>query len=341
MKNWGEHKVSPEVSICTITYNHEDYIGDAIEGLLMQKTDFPFEILVDDDCSTDKTREIIAGYAKRYPNIIKATMREENIGSMENFFANIAKAKGRYVALCEGDDFWIDPLKLQKQIEIFRGDDEISLVFDNARIDYYSDNNILERQYNFHDNIESGYVNPKELHQFKRVTATAGVVFKNVNVFEFFNVIKDFTRIGDTPTFTYLAKHGFLYYNKNISSVYRQVPTGTMRQFRYPVEDALKDIKYYKFLGVYFSEFGLENPLKYSLVDMYYLTAFGHFGQKKLLGFLEYFIKGIKAKPLYMSKKVVFQLLKKTRIISSSVSVRKKNNLVVSKNKMNLKIGKG
>lgn len=108
----------PLVSICCITYNHENYIRDAIEGFLMQKTDFPFEIIIHDDASTDATADIIREYEEKYPDIIKPIYQTENQyskGNKVSFFTYRA-AKGKYIALCEGDDYWIDPLKLQKQV---------------------------------------------------------------------------------------------------------------------------------------------------------------------------------------------------------------------------------
>jgi glycosyltransferase involved in cell wall biosynthesis len=111
----------PFVSICCITYNHSTYITDCIEGFLMQKTTFPFEIIIHDDASTDGTTEIIRSYAINYPNLIFPIYQNENqyskkSGSIEARFV-YPKAHGKYIALCEGDDFWTDPYKLQKQID--------------------------------------------------------------------------------------------------------------------------------------------------------------------------------------------------------------------------------
>ncbi len=108
----------PLVSICCITYNHENYIRDAIEGFLMQKTDFPLEIIIHDDASTDMTADIVREYERKYPDIIRPIFQAENQHSKgKKIFAFALKvARGKYIALCEGDDYWIDPLKLQKQI---------------------------------------------------------------------------------------------------------------------------------------------------------------------------------------------------------------------------------
>lgn len=122
------------VSIICNTYNHEPYIRQCLEGFVMQKTDFAFEVLIHDDASTDKTAEIIREYEAQYPDIIKPIYQTENqyskkTGIMKTF--QIPRVKGKYIALCEGDDYWIDPLKLQKQVDILEKDATITFVYSN------------------------------------------------------------------------------------------------------------------------------------------------------------------------------------------------------------------
>ena len=111
---------SPIVSVCCITYNHENFIGQAIEGFLMQKTNFPFEIIISDDCSTDNTRKVINAYIEQHPGKIKLLSSATNIGSHRNIARSINAAKGKYIAKCEGDDYWSHPYKLQKQVDFLR-----------------------------------------------------------------------------------------------------------------------------------------------------------------------------------------------------------------------------
>ena len=92
------------VSVCMITYNHEAYIAQAIEGVLMQQTDFPIELVIGEDCSTDRTRAICLEYQQRHPGIIRLALRERNIGMMPNFVQTLQACEGKYIALCEGDD---------------------------------------------------------------------------------------------------------------------------------------------------------------------------------------------------------------------------------------------
>lgn len=111
---------TPLVSICCITYNHAPYIRECLDGFMMQQTNFPFEVLIHDDASTDGTTEIIREYAEKYPDIIKPLYEEENQWVKErrgSAVFNFPRAQGKYIALCEGDDYWTDPLKLQKQVD--------------------------------------------------------------------------------------------------------------------------------------------------------------------------------------------------------------------------------
>lgn len=128
---------SPVISVCVQTYQHAKYIEKCLQGILMQRTQFPFEVLIGDDDSIDGTREICVEYARKYPDKIRMFLhrRENNIRINDratgrfNILYNLYRARGKYVALCEGDDYWTDPLKLQKQFVFFRNNNECSIVF--------------------------------------------------------------------------------------------------------------------------------------------------------------------------------------------------------------------
>jgi glycosyltransferase involved in cell wall biosynthesis len=142
----------PFVSICIQTYEHESYIRECLDGILIQKTTFPFEILLGEDDSTDGTREICIEYAKKYPDKIRLFLhhRENNIyinGSPTgrfNFVYNFYSARGKYIALCEGDDYWTDPYKLQKQVDFLESDPNYNICFHNVKIHNQSENKIIE-----------------------------------------------------------------------------------------------------------------------------------------------------------------------------------------------------
>lgn len=128
ISGWGDNTVDPLVTIICTTFNHEGFISEALEGFLIQKTTFPFEIIVHDDASTDNTQNIIKDFVEKYPLIVKPILQKKNQYSNKdvNIWSDFTfpKALGKYIALCEGDDYWIDELKLQKQVEFLENNKE-------------------------------------------------------------------------------------------------------------------------------------------------------------------------------------------------------------------------
>ncbi|HBI33707.1 MAG TPA: hypothetical protein DEA43_00250 [Candidatus Moranbacteria bacterium] len=124
----------PIVSIVCVAYNHEKFIQQTLESFIMQKANFDFEIIIGEDCSTDKTREIIKEFEKKYPNVIKPIFREKNIGTTENFFDTLRCANGKYIVICDGDDFFIDENKLQLQVDFLDKNLDYAVCFHSVKI---------------------------------------------------------------------------------------------------------------------------------------------------------------------------------------------------------------
>ena len=127
--------MSPLASIVVITYNQEHSLPVTLDSLLAQKTDFPFEIVVGDDCSKDGTREVMADYARRFPDVIRPIYNERNLGILGNYVSTLRQCRGKYRAACAGDDFWDDPEKLQLQVDIMEKDPEIGVVYTDITVD--------------------------------------------------------------------------------------------------------------------------------------------------------------------------------------------------------------
>lgn len=125
---------NPMVTVRTSTYQHGSYIEECIQGVLMQKTDFPFEFIIGEDYSSDGTREIVFEYAKKYPDIIRVITADYNVGSKANGRRCINAARGKYMAICEGDDYWTDPLKLQKQVDFLEKNPKFGLIYTKAKV---------------------------------------------------------------------------------------------------------------------------------------------------------------------------------------------------------------
>ena len=132
------------VIVWCLTYNQKEFIKDALDGFVMQKTTFPFEVVVHDDASTDGTTDIVMEYAEKYPDIIKPVVEKENQwqkGGLKHIIQIMNKnhRRGRYIAFCEGDDYWTDPHKLQKQVEFLETNQDYSMCFHSAKKKYETD----------------------------------------------------------------------------------------------------------------------------------------------------------------------------------------------------------
>jgi glycosyltransferase involved in cell wall biosynthesis len=125
-----------KVSVCMITYGHEKYIRDAIEGVLMQECDFEVELILANDCSPDSTDKVIQDILENHPrkSWIKYFKHEKNLGMMPNFIFAMQECQGKYIALCEGDDYWTDPLKLQKQVDFLEANPDYVVCYHDCAV---------------------------------------------------------------------------------------------------------------------------------------------------------------------------------------------------------------
>ena len=183
------------VSVIMITYKHEQFIAKAIEGILMQKCDFEVELIIADDCSPDKTEEKVFQIIKNHPknSWIKYTKHKTNKGMISNFNWVLNQCKGKYIAMCEGDDYWTDPLKLQKQVDFLEKNEEYSACFHDVEI-VNKDNKPLENK----NNHEIKYIDNQTDFDFDDFLFrgnhihTPSVVFRAKNIENFIlpNVVK-------------------------------------------------------------------------------------------------------------------------------------------------------
>jgi glycosyltransferase involved in cell wall biosynthesis len=125
---------NPIVSIAMLAYNHENYIVEAIESALMQKTNFYYQLVISEDFSPDSTRSILLNYQSRFPDKIKLLLQEKNVGLMQNSYNLLSNVDGKYIAVLECDDFWTDPFKLQKQVDFLEKNNDYSMVFHSVNV---------------------------------------------------------------------------------------------------------------------------------------------------------------------------------------------------------------
>ncbi len=213
----------PLVSVCMITYNHENYIAEAIKGVLIQQTDFTVEFIISNDASNDGTDKVIKELAQNSEKIkIRYISHSDNKGVIPNFIWSLKECKGKYIALCEGDDYWTDPLKLQKQVDYMESNPEFSLIFHNAIVV----NEKVEKhtKQNMHENLDKDVFYTQDLLK-QWFIPTASILFRNYKDF----VLPDWfanCSSGDIALLLLLSLNGpFKYYNEPMS-VYRLQQAG-------------------------------------------------------------------------------------------------------------------
>lgn len=222
---WDDSPTNPLLSVCCIAYNHESYIKDSLEGFVNQETNFPFEIIVHDDASTDNTREILISFQRYYPSLVRLILRESNQFSMRRFdFINdiFDAARGKYIAICEGDDFWIDPHKLQRQVDFLEKNENYSMCIHNAKVFNCSTGNSdifnsrkLPKKISVHDVVLRRWFSP-----------TASFVFRNGNA----RLPTSINANGDIIILYQNAREGYVHYIDDIMSVYRLFSAGSLSE---------------------------------------------------------------------------------------------------------------
>lgn len=208
------------VSICCLTYNHEKYIRQCLDGLIMQKTEFDFEILVHDDASSDATQSIINEYVVAYPNLIKPILQIRNqysqgISPLRQILFPLVK--GKYVALCEGDDYWTDPLKLQKQVDFLENHPDYSLCCHMVRRINQQTGEELKSDYISYDMDLS---NNEIILAHGYLTPTLSLVFPRLYLDKRPSYLKK-SPIGDLPLTFFLMINGKVHCFSSMMGVYR------------------------------------------------------------------------------------------------------------------------
>jgi glycosyltransferase involved in cell wall biosynthesis len=217
-----------KVSVVMITYNHERFIEEAVRSVMMQQTNFDYELIIGEDCSTDNTRAIVEDLQRQYPDKIRLILQPHNVGMVPNFIQAHTAASGQYTALCEGDDYWTDPHKLQKQVDFLEAHPDYVMTYhDQVRIDEHG--NVLAPT--MRTDQPAGDVTSAELITWGWLY-TATVCFRNV----FTDYPPEFLRVynGDTFLFSILGQHGAAKYmgNSIAPTAYRIHPGGVWSPLR-------------------------------------------------------------------------------------------------------------
>ena len=300
----------PLVVINCIAYNHEPFIRDALEGFVMQKTDFPFVAIVHDDASIDKTAAII----REYPEIIKPIFETENLYSKHNGSLELVMQEAmdatvaKYVAYCEGDDYWTDPLKLQKQVDFLEANPEYSMCFHNA-IEHWEDGSKSDHLFAPLEERDYDY---REMGAGWNVPTASAVVRKEILESELYKTAtscKNFI-YGDILIWLTAVEFGKIYCTGETMSVYRR-HVGSATLTKSP--DRIKRIIIHsQTIPIIFGD-----KYKFSAIDTTLNLALGKcinsIREHKYKTFMEYFMISFKYAPLQTINNLSKNILKKLR----------------------------
>lgn len=224
-------QTEPLVSVVVSAYNHEKYIAETFDGILRQKTNFPYEIVVGEDCSTDRTREIVLEYQKKHPDLFRVLYSDQNlhqIGSSNPQRCTYA-ARGRFMAFCEGDDYWVDDEKMQKQVDLFQTHPNINVIFTGGYHFFQETGKLVERPiYGLNGEIrveDSLYdLLTKPIYQQHRLCSSMfrSAIFEKRSKED--GIANAMLTVGDRKIWIFCALNGSLYYMNDLTSVYRRQP---------------------------------------------------------------------------------------------------------------------
>lgn len=237
--------MEPKVSVVCITYNHEKYISDAIESFIMQETDFPFEIIIHDDASTDGTTDIIRKYEKMYPELIKPIYQEENQhskGKLKKIITDLVgpMLKGKYVATCEGDDYWTDKCKLKKQVNFLENNSDYIMCFHPV--------SIVDTKKNFMNRFKGPEGNGSREITIEEMIMSGVMHYSSILVRKEYYANKrpgwmDHAMHGDYAFAVYISSEGKIFFLDEVMSNYRAGVEGsimTKRKENFSKESEIK-----------------------------------------------------------------------------------------------------
>lgn len=264
---------TPLISVAMITYNHEKFIGQAIDNILMQETDYPFELVIGEDYSKDNTRRICLEYKEKYPEKIKLLLPEKNIGIRKNFNDTLHACSGKYIAVCEGDDFWIDPLKLQKQASFLEDHPDYAAyahrayrLFETGEKDYYGSN--IDSDISLNDLLKDS------------IFHTSTIMFRQQIIKD-----KDLPDIlsFDRTLFMLCGISGKIKYSKEIMSTYREHPGGISKNIT--PEIMKKDFNIIKWISDIYPQFP-----GYKYRSFIHRTIYYYSGKISIFGLIKHYI---------------------------------------------------
>jgi glycosyltransferase involved in cell wall biosynthesis len=265
--------VNPLVSILILTYNQEAFIAQAIESVLAQQVNFDIEILIGNDCSTDQTKDIIYKYESARKGLLRACHHPVNIGALKNEKFLFDKARGKYICFLEGDDFWTDNQKLQKQIDFLEANFDYGMT--HSDVDhFYELTGITEHHVNRKNNnkMPEGFIFNNLMEPNPIFIKTATVCFRKELVTQYFDydlAIKDNWPLTDFPLWLDISFHSKVHYMDEVFATYRLLNESASRtqlpEKKLRFHNGLHHIK-----QTYIARYKVSDTIKFALEDNYY-----------------------------------------------------------------------
>ena len=280
MQNWDNKNCNElMVSICCITYNHESYIEDALNGFIHQKTNFKYEIVISNDCSTDKTQQVIDKFKEKYPDLIRDISPSENLGSINNFYYALNSCNGKYIAYCEGDDYWIDENKLQMQVAFLEKNPDYGMCYTCAK-EFFQDKKKFSKK-----NFGSYVASFEDLLVNGNRIPTLTVCARKELIMQYVDEIKPREKnwlMGDYPMWLYLSYKSKIHFFNKQTAVYRVLSESASHS-----KDVSKSVSffksYYEIRSFFANKYNARFDEKYNENEVYISFAFAKSCREALL----------------------------------------------------------
>jgi len=269
----------PLVSIFMITYNHGRFIEQAIQSAINQQTDFPYRLVIGEDCSSDKTREIVKRYAQKYQHKIQALLHPRNLGQTANAREVFKACTGKYIAFLEGDDYWTDPLKLQKQVDFLDSNPDYGLVHtDLDQLDMRS--GLLLTHFNNHsqNTIPQGKIFNDILNPYTYIIKTVTAVVRRELLFKHYDFDLAPSRnwmLADLAMWLEISRHSKIGYIPESTAVYRVLPESAS-QTGTPAKQLAYHCSVYEIRFYFWEKYSKEVGMKRILDRAYHIMLLGN-----------------------------------------------------------------
>ena len=263
-----------KVSVLMITYNHEKFIAQSIESVLMQNVDFDYEIVIGEDCSTDETRDIVSGYEKRYPEKIRMLLSEKNLGMLGNYARTFNTCRGQYIAVLDGDDYWTSPYKLKKQVDLLDEHPEFSMCFHKVKVLY----DVSDKTFYIGPRDEKNKYVLKELLT-ENFVANCSVMYR-AGLIDPFPDWWYSLEMTDWTTHILHAQCGDVGYINEVLGVYQIHPSGVC-SMRSDIHGLQEDIKFYDLINAHL-KYVFDKEIKLTKSKHYYMLSWLYYEDNNL-----------------------------------------------------------